>query len=266
MKNLPKLVVFSDLDGTLLDHDTYLWDAAQPALDRLASLHVPVILASSKTATEISMLQSAMGLNQFPAIVENGAGIIGIPDEATNETYGKLCDCLEALPHELRQAFRGFGDMTPDEVSSLTGLSRGDAIHAMTRGYSEPGIWSGDAALLDQFTSALADHSIVAQRGGRFLTLSFGRTKADAMDDVMAALDAELSLALGDAPNDIAMLQKADHGVIVANPNHSALPEIEGEADGRIDRTTKAGPSGWNAAVNAYLDMLMLTKGRHLNG
>ena len=56
----PPLVVFSDLDGTLLDHDTYAWDAAKPALTRLALLGCPVILTSSKTAAEITVLQADM--------------------------------------------------------------------------------------------------------------------------------------------------------------------------------------------------------------
>lgn len=34
-------LVFTDLDGTLLDHDTYSWEAARPALDRLKRQQVP---------------------------------------------------------------------------------------------------------------------------------------------------------------------------------------------------------------------------------
>lgn len=266
MKNLPKLVVFSDLDGTLLDHETYRWDAARPALARLAEMRLPIVLASSKTAAEMSVYQREMGLSAFPAIVENGAGIIGLTDETATETYDTLRDALDALPRILRQGFRGFGDMSPDEVSRITGLSPDAAERAMARGYSEPGIWSGDSDLLDRFTTKLVESGISAQRGGRFLTLSFGRTKADAMDVVMQALGTDHSLALGDAPNDVDMLRKATHGVIIANPNHTDLPVISGESEGRITRTKEVGPSGWNTAVNTYLDMLIQTEGQRLNG
>jgi len=51
MTNPPALVVFSDLNGTLLDHETYDWTPAKPALDRLARQGCPVILSSSKTAS-----------------------------------------------------------------------------------------------------------------------------------------------------------------------------------------------------------------------
>jgi mannosyl-3-phosphoglycerate phosphatase len=88
------------------------------------------------------------------------------------------------------------------------------------------------------------------------LTLSFGRTKADAMTQVIHALKPDLTLALGDAPNDVEMLEQADLGVIVANPHHASLPLLAGERDGRIIRTRDPGPVGWNIAVNEILDRL----------
>ena len=261
MKNPMKLVVFSDLDGTLLDHDTYQWDAARPALDRLRANNIPVILASSKTASEIETLQEDMALTGYPAIVENGAGVIGLPNADNKETYPALRAALDQISGELRNCFVGFGDMSLTDVSALTGLSRHAAGLAKARGYSEPGIWSGDDNRRDQFTAALADRGITAQQGGRFLTLSFGRTKADAMDIVIKAVSAKMTLALGDAPNDIAMLQKADLGVIIANPHRPALATLLGETNGRITRTRDAGPIGWNVAVNAILDTLPLAEG-----
>ncbi|KFF65154.1 hypothetical protein IW01_18330 [Pectobacterium brasiliense] len=38
-----KLIIFSDLDGSLLDHETYRWDAAQPWLTRLANEGIPLV-------------------------------------------------------------------------------------------------------------------------------------------------------------------------------------------------------------------------------
>ena len=260
-----KLVVFSDLDGTLLDHETYRWDAAQPALDRLRSLQIPVVLASSKTAAEITRLQNDMGLESYPAIVENGSGVIGLPGGTTTGTYAALRRSLEAMPQDLRSLYRGFGDMSANDVAAITGLPPDAAQRARQRDFSEPGIWSGSAAELETFKQALAERGITAQRGGRFLTLSFGKTKADAMDRIIEVLQPEATLALGDAPNDRAMLEKADHGVIVANPHSAPMPDLPGEGDGRITRTIESGPTGWNAAVIAFLDR-PATTGRHSHG
>jgi mannosyl-3-phosphoglycerate phosphatase len=75
-KALPALIVFSDLDGTLLDHATYSWQAAVPALEALKERGIPLILASSKTSAEIAELRAETGFADCPAIVENGAGLL----------------------------------------------------------------------------------------------------------------------------------------------------------------------------------------------
>ena len=67
-------LVFSDLDGSLLDHDTYSHAAAAPALQRLDQHHIPLILVSSKTRVEIERLRSDLN-NSHPFISENGAAV-----------------------------------------------------------------------------------------------------------------------------------------------------------------------------------------------
>ncbi len=37
----PHLIVFTDLDGTLLDHHSYSWRAASPAMAKLAANGIP---------------------------------------------------------------------------------------------------------------------------------------------------------------------------------------------------------------------------------
>ena len=41
------VMVFTDLDGTLLDHDTYAFDAARPALAALTARAIPVVPVTS---------------------------------------------------------------------------------------------------------------------------------------------------------------------------------------------------------------------------
>ena len=49
---MKRWLVFTDLDGTLLD-ESYSWDLAQPAIDLLRSASIPIILNSSKTVAEM---------------------------------------------------------------------------------------------------------------------------------------------------------------------------------------------------------------------
>ncbi|WP_136637517.1 HAD-IIB family hydrolase [Pseudooceanicola onchidii] len=257
----PPLIVFTDLDGTLLDHHDYSWQAAAPALDRLKAHGIPLVIASSKTAAEIAPLRAELGFAHCPAIVENGAGFLAGDSNPTDDTgsYPRLRAALDTLPAPLRKAFRGFGDMSDAEVASITGLSRKAARLAQTRAFSEPGLFEGDEPALQAFVEALSAQGIKARRGGRFLTLSFGGTKADRMADIGAEYGAPYSIALGDAPNDVEMLEAADHGVVIANPAGPPLLPLPSEAAGGISRSEKPGPSGWNDSILRLLSDKGLT-------
>lgn len=257
-----RLIVFTDLDGTLLDHATYAYDEAKPALDALRNLEIPLILASSKTGAEIARLHSEMNLGDCPAIVENGAGEY-TPQSAASEdsaNYFKIRQALADLPEPLARAFRGFGDMTVMQVAEVTGLPPEQAQLARMRCHSEPGVWTGTQADLDRFLAELQSRGIVARQGGRFLTLSFGRTKADAMREMAQRLEADITIALGDAPNDVEMLEAADYGVVVRNDHAPPMLSLAGEATGRIRRTSLPGPAGWNAAILELIQELGLNE------
>ena len=249
----PRIVVISDLDGTLLDHESYSWAPAKPALDRLAKMGAAVVLASSKTAAEVSVLQKEMGLSCWPAIVENGAGVLGQSGEST---YDRLRAALNSIPEALRCHYVGFGDLSVAGIANVTGLSLDAAALAAKRMFSEPGTWSGSDGDLILFQQQLAKQGITARQGGRFLTLSFGGTKADRMEEIIANLRPVHTVALGDAPNDIEMLEATDYGVVIANFHSKSLPSLKNEASGRIIRTKEAGPLGWNRAMMGLLDRL----------
>ncbi|MBK1636616.1 HAD-IIB family hydrolase [Rhodovulum adriaticum] len=251
----PALLIFTDLDGTLLDHDTYSYAAAEPALDQLRRTGVPVILASSKTAAEIAPLRAELGFAAHPAIVENGAGILEPGAEAPESggRYDELRATLDRVPTDLRAQYQGFGDWDVAEIARRTGLPPAQAALAARRHHSEPGIWSGDADGQAAFVAALREHGVTARAGGRFLTLSFGGTKAGRMADIAARHRTPFVVALGDAPNDAEMLEQADLGFVIANPAHPPLPPLSGEAQGHIQRIDAPGPKGWNAAVERVI-------------
>ena len=260
MKQPLPILVFTDLDGTLLDHHGYSYAPARPALDAIAAISGGVVLASSKTAAEIAPLRDELGLSDWPAIVENGAGLLEAGTRAGDDAgdYAEIRSILASLPQNLRSSFRGFGDMSATEVSDVTGLSEAKAALAKERRHSEPGIWSGSEADRESFIAALSDKGISARMGGRFLTLSLGHTKADRMDAIIDRFRPAHSVALGDAPNDVEMLDRADFGYIVTNPDAAPLPRLKGEDEGRIRRTELPGPAGWNAAILGLLSELQL--------
>ena len=252
---LSNLIVFSDLDGTLLDHGTYSYDPASEALDLLKKHDIPLVLASSKTAAEIKPLLIEIGFDHCPAIVENGAGVLwpGIGLTNQNDGYQEICQILNGLPVHLRSQMNGFSNWSSTEVSSHTGLSPAQAEQAKCRQFSEPFEWTGDEEGWSDLLAALHEKKLVVQKGGRFFSASFGETKAKQMSRIRAHFQKKdarpFMIALGDGENDIAMLESADIGVIIPNPSHGGIGPLEGEASGKIIRAGLPGPEGWNQTI-----------------
>ena len=65
-------LVFTDLDGTLLDHHTYRFDEAAEMLEYLKARDIPLIIVTSKTRPEVLKLQQKLGI-RAPFIVERAA-------------------------------------------------------------------------------------------------------------------------------------------------------------------------------------------------
>lgn len=258
MTQPPNIAIFTDLDGTLLDHDSYDWTPAKPLLGALIQQGIPVVLTSSKTAVELFPLRAAMGLGGSPAICENGAGVLAAHETQppVREAYHRIRAALTTVSPDLRQDFEGFGDMSTARIAEVTGLSETEACSAAERAFSEPGLWHGADEGREILLAQLATAGITGQQGGRFLTLGFGRTKADAMRQVADNLGADTTIALGDAPNDLEMLNAADHAIVVPNPHAIALPPLRDETTGRVIRAELPGPRGWSAGLKQVLSGL----------
>jgi mannosyl-3-phosphoglycerate phosphatase len=261
----PGLIVFTDLDGTLLDHHNYSWAAAQPALERLRKKAVAVILTTSKTLAESKELARELH-NIYPCIVENGGGIAwpsidlksGYEMEALGSDRRDLLKVLEPL-HQSYD-FRSCKQMDVTEFVALTGLDEDSAARAMQRHFSEPLIWRDTTLRLDEFVAEVAAQGMSVLRGGRFLHLMGGADKGKAMEKVMECWAQQrtgyTSVVLGDSQNDVAMLERADIGVAVKSPNQG-FPNFSPRGE-RLE-TDLLGPAGWNKT------MLMLLQRLHIN-
>lgn len=246
-------IIFTDLDGTLLDHHTYSYDEAVEAIEKIKCFEIPLILASSKTAAELISLRAELDFEHCPAIVENGAGILKANETQTSksDSYGEILEKINAASDDLSDLFKGFSNWSADEIAEITSLTPEAATLAKQRQFSEPGLWKGSDMQLSEFESHLAKQGLKAQQGGRFLTVSSGHSKADRMVEIInerrKTTPDLISVALGDAPNDFEMLSKSDIGFLINNPTHQfALPP---ELESRIKCSQNIGPAGWNESI-----------------
>jgi mannosyl-3-phosphoglycerate phosphatase len=248
-------LVFTDLDGTLLDHDSYDHGPACPALERLRRAGIPVIPATSKTLAELDELAPTLGLSG-PRVAENGSvSVLPGPRplvEVTPPGYAGIRAFLAECREQRGWRFRGFGDMTLEEIGTHTAMGPDQAARAAQRLGSEPLLWLDERQAEAQFRAYAAQRGLRVVQGGRFLHLLGDTDKGRALHAVVRAWGGPVSsIALGDSPNDRDLLLAADICVIVRRKDggHLALPQ---RPDAII--TEGAGPAGWNQAIHRLLD------------
>lgn len=266
MKNAPgkKAIVFTDLDGTLLDHETYSFEEALPALALLRKKDIPLVVCSSKTKTEIEHYRKKLA-NTHPFTSENGGGVFipagyfhippgryGVEEEGRYSIIrlgARYADLRKAVEELRREGFEvtGFGDMTAEEVSALTGLALEEAAMAKERDFDEPFIYKGGE--LQPLLDAIETKGFRYTKG-KLLHILGESSKGGAVD-ILVDLYREkhgdiVTIALGDSPNDREMLERADYPVMVQKPDGSYDPGLEMPG---IIKAEGKGPAGWNRAI-----------------
>jgi len=272
---MKSLIIFTDLDGTLLDSN-YSYKKALPALRLIKKNDIPLILCSSKTRTEIEYYRKKLR-NTHPFISENGGGIF-IPKDyfkfkiqsskfKIEERGNYLVISLGAPYHELRnilnelrsQGFEvtGFGDMSIKEIVKITGLKASEAKMAKEREFDEPFIFKGSKSSLKKLEQYIRSRGFRLTKGEFFHLM--GKSDKGRAVEILKGLYAKeneriITVALGDNINDIEMFKKVKYPVIVQNKNGSYDKRI------RIKGLIKApgiGPEGWNRALHRLLETLL---------
>ena len=173
----PKLIIFTDLDGTLFDSATYSYKPALPALELLQRRQIPIVFCSAKTSAEQEAHREELGIGD-PFIVENG-GAIFIPrgyfpfdfeyqktegDYSVIELgmpYAEIGAVLQQIRDRIGIEFKGFGDMSPQEVAGETGLDLKAARHAKKREYSETVKLEGTPQEIGEVLNTIRESGII---------------------------------------------------------------------------------------------------------
>jgi len=276
-----QLIIFTDLDGTLLDYHTYSFAASAPALKLIEEQGIPLVLCSSKTRAEIEHWREKLN-NSHPFIAENGGGIYIPPAYFPAEdlramwpriesadgyavlllgtAYTVLRETLEELRRDGFEV-EGFGDMAAEEVAKITDLPLEEAELAQRREFGEPFVFLGEGTRLEALETAIREKGLQCMAGGRLFHLAGDNDKGKAVEILMDLYRKKFgpitTLALGDSPNDRPMLERVDHPILVQNH--------QGEYDQRIAvpnliKADGIGPEGWGKAV---INFIQKNKAQH---
>lgn len=259
-----KRLIFTDLDGTFLNHHNYSFEEAFEALKEIKEVGIPLIFTTSKTKAEVERLQQKVGISE-PFIVENGAALF-IPDGyqgfdlpflrdyedkkvlVFGKSYAKILEFYRVYKKEYTMV--GFSDMSDVEVANLTGMSQMNVFLSKQRNFTEPFILN-DETKLEELQELARGYELKITKGGRFYHLM-----AETQDKGIAVIETielfnELykdkmhSIALGDSQNDAEMLERVNVPILIQKHDGSYL-DIDLP---NIQKSSYEGSKGWNEMV-----------------
>ena len=262
----PPFIVFSDLDGCLLDRRTYSVEAARPAVEALADAGIPLVLCSSQTRAEVEHHRRILE-NDDPFVVENGGAILiprgyfPFPHALTRTDggyavvelgvrYERLVRLFQDLRRTTGLPLRGFSDMTVAEVAALTGLTLDAAARAKARQYDEP--FAADLTPIEEgiLIEEARTRGLTVSRGGRFFHLMGGHSKGLAAELLIRLYRTRWRplpvVALGEGANDLSLLLLADHPVVIPRDWGVVDPAFR---HGGWHIAPAPGPWGWKLEV-----------------
>jgi mannosyl-3-phosphoglycerate phosphatase len=267
---MSRMVLFTDLDGSLLDGETYRWEPADELVKEIIQRGIPIVFCSSKTLTEQQYYQRELGVED-PMIVENGAALVlprsrfpTPPRGATAWKGGWIVEFgvrIEKIREELDQIQRDLGFPLPglstlpeEEVRHWTGLEGIAVRRAQERMYSETIVTPLSATEVDQLVERLAGTGLAVVRGTRFHTITSESCDKGKAVEFVTALYRECwgsiwTVGIGDGRNDLPMLTTVDHGILL-----QARPEDWMPADVvALHPFPGQGPVAWCRAIHPLL-------------
>lgn len=271
--NTTHWLVFSDLDGTLLDAETYAFDEARDAIELLKSRKIPLIPCTSKTHAEVIDLRRDLNLTS-PFIVENGSAIFfeqnyfHEPDVHISErdnfsyillgkSYAEILAVLSGIKDKYHAGIKGFNDMTVEEVQYYTGMKPYEAQLAKKRLFSEPFVCDAEPEIIDQISRDARASGCRLLRGNRFFHLLGKSDKGEAVKRLKKLYQKKYKtndlkcIGIGDSMNDLEMLKAVDFPVLVKKKSGRHLESIRIH---NLIYSPGIGPAGWNKSIFDLID------------
>ena len=256
--------VVTDVDGTLMDH-SYDLTPAKETISNLQKLSIPVILCTSKTASEVKVIRKELNLKD-PYIVENGAAIYGESLENVNgeiilgEKYAVLEEILNSISKDICYKLIPLNNLTDNEATELTGLKGKSLTLMRDRHWSMPFLNPPDY-LEDKVNICCERFKVKVFKGNRMShLLSINSDKGKAINK-LKSLSNNINvkvIGLGDSPNDLPLLINSDYKVVIPSGDGPNLNLIEKLKDHEFILAAEPHGFGWKNEMNKLIKKLKL--------
>ncbi|WP_039058480.1 mannosyl-3-phosphoglycerate phosphatase-related protein [Enterobacter sp. Bisph1] len=258
------LLVFTDVEGTLLDSHTGDWQPAAEWLARLRQQKIPLILCSSKTAAEMIALQNMLQLQGLPFIAENGAVIQlderwhdheDYPRIITGSPHAEISRVLTQLRKKHGWKMTTFSELDEHVLAELTGLTPAQASLAKLQEASETLIWRDSDENMAGLEDALTQLGLRIVQGARFWHVLDEQGGKDQALNWLARQyrhytgKRATTIGLGDGPNDGPLLDNVDYAVVVKGLNRQGVP-LRQDSPARVYHTQQEGAAGWREGMD----------------
>jgi len=263
IENSPLWIV-SDVDGTLMDH-SYDLTPAKETIKTLQTLSIPVILCTSKTASEVKIIRRELNLTD-PYIVENGAAIYGESLEKVNgeiilgKKYELLEETLNFISKEIDYKLIPLNNLTDQEATDLTGLKGNSLTLMRDRHWSLP-ILNPPSFLEERIKTCCKRFNVDIFKGNRMShLLSKNSNKGlaiNALKKYSNIQDLQI-IGLGDSPNDLPLLLNSDVRIVIPGIDGPNLKLIDQLKDFEFILATKPNGYGWKNEINKLINKLEL--------
>ena len=259
------LWVVSDVDGTLMDH-SYDLTPAKDTIKILQKLSIPVILCTSKTASEVKVIRRELDLKD-PYIVENGAAIYGESLKKVNgkiilgEKYETLEEILNLISKEIDYKLIPLNNLTDHEATELTGLKGNSLTLMRDRHWSMPFL-NPPNFLEEKINICCKTFKVDIFKGNRMShLLSSNSNKGKAINSLKKYSNNQniQIIGLGDSPNDLPLLLNSDIKIVIPSedgPNLNLLNQLK---DFKFTLASEPNGYGWKNEINKLLNKLELT-------
>jgi mannosyl-3-phosphoglycerate phosphatase len=269
----PRHVIFTAVEGALLDPSSKSWLGAADALAELERRRVPLVISTQRTRAQLEPLRRKLE-HSHPFISESGGGLF-IPDGyfavhldraerrgryfcvPFGRPHDDAIDALQQISSQTGIEVVGISQMTARELARNTGQSPHEAELARQREFGERFFFAGATEEgINRFVAACASQKWTVVRGEPLCELRAGHSEGQAVRYLMRLYRKSRmrigSVGIGSDAVDLSLLTAVDRAIVLPKRNGYLDPEVVARLQ-KFSRGERPGPEGWERAVLSLL-------------